>query len=388
MILPGIAGRNLRLRWPRSLLAVVGIVIGVAAISSMGVIGNSLVLSVSDSLTSAGDTIVITPHVSAPAGIIAGVSPGGLITVRQVEEIRRASGANQVIPIRTGAEQITVGNEVKTVPLYAMDPADVPVLLGLDSGSYLRSGSVAMAGWRLADENALEAGESIGIGTGEERVRIAGILKERGVGLDLSPDEALVVPDTWFTPRYGERDYDEVIIRVRNPRDIDGIKAAVNDRLNRQEQVVNILDTRKLLTTIVDTFNQFAVLVTVIGAISLAASGICLCAVMLMSVAERKREIGILRALGARRGQVLRIFLSEALLLGLLGSAAGGILSLAGGYLAVRAMTGTTGYLLGAGTLVYLLTGMAFGILVSLLAGIYPAWKAAMMGPGDALRFE
>jgi putative ABC transport system permease protein len=51
-------------------------------------------------------------------------------------------------------------------------------------------------------------------------------------------------------------------------------------------------------------------------------------------------------------------------------------------------MTGTTGYLLGAGTLVYLLSGMAFGLLVSLLAGIYPAWKAAMMGPGDALRFE
>ncbi|HMK15578.1 MAG TPA: FtsX-like permease family protein, partial [Methanomicrobiales archaeon] len=183
-------------------------------------------------------------------------------------------------------------------------------------------------------------------------------------------------------------DYDEVIIRVRSPRDIDGIKAAVNDRLNRQEQVVNIIDTRKLLPTIVDTFNQLAVLVTVIGAISLAVSGICLCAVMLMSVGERKREIGILRALGARRGQVLRIFLSEALILGLLGSAAGGILSLAGGYLAVRAMTGTTGYLFGVGTLVYLLAGMAFGILVSLLAGIYPAWKSAMMNPGDALRFD
>jgi len=388
MILPGIAARNLRLRWPRSLLAVVGIVIGVAAISSMGMTGNSLVLSVSDSLTSAGDTIVITPHVSSPAGIVAGVSPGGLITVRQVEEIRRVAGVNQVIPIRTAAERITVGNEGKTVPLYAMDPADVPVLLGLDSGSYLRSGSVAMAGRRLADENALEAGESIGIGTGEERVRITGILGERGVGLDLSPDEALVVPDTWFIPRYGERDYDEVIIRVRSPRDIDGIRAAVNDRLNRQEQVVNIIDTRKLLPTIVDTFNQLAVLVTVIGAISLAVSGICLCAVMLMSVAERKREIGILRALGARRGQVLRIFLSEALILGLLGSAAGGILSLAGGYLAVRAMTGTTGYLFGVGTLVYLLAGMAFGILVSLLAGIYPAWKSAMMNPGDALRFD
>jgi len=388
MILFDFAKRNIRLHWLRSLLAVVGIIIGVTAISSMGMLGNSLVLSISDSLTSVGDTIVVTPHVSAAPGTFAGGGAGLKITERQVEEIRRAAGANTVVPIHTGAERITVGSEAKTAALYAMDPADVPVLLEKESGIYLRSGTGAMAGKKLADENDLKVGESLGIGSGEERVRIVGVLKERGIGFDLNPDYAIIVPDTWFTARYGERDYDQVIIKVRNLEDIDGVKAAVEDKLNRREQVVNVLDTRKVLKTIVDAFNQISTFTTAIGGISLVVAGISILNVMLMSVTERTKEIGIIRSLGAKRGEVMRIFLAEALILGLMGSAIGGVVSLAGGYFALNVMLQSTKYLFVASTLVYILYGVAFGIGVSLLSGIYPAWKAAMMNPIEALRFE
>jgi len=107
-----------------------------------------------------------------------------------------------------------------------------------------------------------------------------------------------------------------------------------------------------------------------------------------MSVTERTKEIGIIRSLGAKRGEVMRIFLAEALILGLIGSAIGGVLSLAGGYLAVNVMLQSSKYLFAPTTLVYILYGVAFGIGVSLLSGIYPAWKAAMMNPIEALRFE
>jgi putative ABC transport system permease protein len=388
MILFDFAKRNIRLHWLRSLLAVVGIIIGVTAISSMGMLGNSLVLSISDSLTSVGDTIVVTPHISAAPGTIAGGGSSLKITERQVEEIRRAAGANTVVPIHTGAERITVGNEAKTAALYAMDPADVPVLLEKESGIYLRTGTGVMVGKKLAEENNLQVGESLGIGSGEERVRIVGVLKERGIGFDLNPDYAIIVPDTWFIARYGERDYDQVIIKVRKLEDIDGVKAAVEDKLNRREQVVNVLDTRKVLKTIVDAFNQISTFTTAIGGISLVVAGISILNVMLMSVTERTKEIGIIRSLGAKRGEVMRIFLSEALILGLLGSAIGGVLSLAGGYLALNVMLQSSKYLFAASTLVYILYGVAFGIGVSLLSGIYPAWKAAMMNPIEALRFE
>ena len=388
MILFDLAKRNIRLHWLRSLLAVVGIIIGVTAISSMGMLGNSLVLSISDSLTSVGDTIVVTPHISAAPGTLAGTGSNLRITVRQVEEIRRAAGANTVVPIHTGAERITVGNEAKTAALYAMDPADVPVLLEKESGIYLRYGSGVMVGKKLAEDNDLKVGESLGIGSGEERARIVGILKERGIGFDINPDYALVVPDTWFTSRYGERDYDQVIIKVRKLEDIDGVKAAVEDQLNRREQVVNVLDTRKVLKTIVDAFNQISTFTTAIGGISLVVAGISILNVMLMSVTERTKEIGIIRSLGAKRGEVMKIFLSEALILGFLGSAIGGVLSLAGGYLALNVMLQSSKYLFAASTLIYILYGVTFGIGVSLLSGIYPAWKAAMMNPIEALRFE
>jgi putative ABC transport system permease protein len=388
MMLFDLARRNIRLHWLRSLLAVMGIIIGVTAIASMGMLGNSLVLSISDSLTTVGDTIVISPHVSAAPGTLGGGVSTLRITERQVEEIRRAAGANMVIPIHTGAERITVGNEAKTVALYAMDPADIPVLLERESGIYLRYGSGVMVGKKLAEENDLSVGESLGIGAGEERVRVVGILRERGIGFDLNPDYAIIVPDAWFTSRYGERDYDQVIIKVRKLEDIDPVKSAVDEQLNRREQVVNVLDTRKVLSTILDAFNQISTFTTAIGGISLVVAGISILNVMLMSVTERTKEIGILRSLGAKRGEVMGIFLSEALILGLLGSAIGGILSLAGGYLAVNVMLQSTKYLLAPTTLVYILYGVAFGIGVSLLSGIYPAWKAAMMNPIEALRFE
>ncbi len=389
MILFDLDRRNIRLHWVRSLLAVMGIIIGVTAISSMGMLGNGLVLSISDSLTSVGDTIVITPHVSSsPASSFGGGTTSLRITPRQVEEIRRAAGSNTVIPLYAGAERITVGNEAKTAALYAMDPADIPALLEKESGIYLRYGSGAMAGKMLASENGLSVGETVGIGQGDERVRVVGILAERGIGFDINPDYALIVSDTWFTARYGERDYDQVIVKVRKLEDIDGVKTAIDSQLNRREQVVNVLDTRKVLQTIVDAFNQISTFTTAIGGISLVVAGISILNVMLMSVTERTKEIGIIRSLGAKRGEVMRIFLSEALILGFVGSIIGGILSFAGGFFALNVMLQSSQYLFVPSTLVYILYGMAFGIGVSLISGIYPAWKAAMMNPIEALRFE
>ena len=388
MILFDFAKRNIRLNWLRSSFAVVGIVLGVAAISTMGILGNGLALSIPDNLTSVGNTIVITPHISDAMGSPGGGGSGLKITGVQLEEIRSAAGSNTVIPIRIGDNRITVGGRSETVVLSAMAPADIPVLLEKESGSYPRYGSGVMVGEKLASENSLEVGESLGIGSGKERERIVGILKERGVGLDISPDYAVIVPDTWFTARYGELNYDEVVIKVTNPDDIDGVKGAVEDMLNQREQVVNVLDTRRVFMTIVDTFNQVSAWILAVGAISLTVAGISILNVMLMSVTERTKEIGIIRALGVKRGEILRVFLTEALILGLVGSAVGVVLSLGGGCLALTAMLQSSKSLLTATTLVSILYGVAFGIGVSLISGIYPAWKAAMIKPAEALRFE
>jgi len=390
MILFEYARRNIRLHWLRSFLAVLGIVIGVVAISSMGVLGNSLVLSISESLTSVGDTIVVYPNSGAgPMGGGGGAAAATLrITPRQVDEITRAVGSNIVIPVHTGADRVIVGSENRAATLYGMDPADISEILEIEDGIFLRSTTGAMAGTKLAEEFKLNVGSTVRIGEGGERVRIVGILKERGIGFDINPDYALVVSDRWFESTYGEEGYNQVVVKVRNLEEIDGVKKAIEDALNRRTDVVTVLDTRKVLQTILDAFNNISTFTTAIGGISLIVAGVSILNVMMMSVTERTREIGIIRSIGAKRPEVMRIFLYEALVLGLIGSGIGGILSFGGAYLAVSVMLQSTTYLFVPSSLVFILYGMVFGIGTSLLSGLYPAWRAANLSPIEALRHD
>jgi putative ABC transport system permease protein len=386
MILFDYARRNIRLHWFRSFLAVIGIVIGVVAISSMGVLGNSLVLSISDSLTTVGDTIVVYPQ--SGGGPMGGSSGNFRITERQVDQVTRAVGTNLVIPVHTGADRVTMGRENQAVSLYGLDPADIAELLELEDGIYLRSTTGAMAGKRLAEEFDLKVGSTVVIGEDGERVRIVGLLKERGMGFDINPDYALVVSDRWYESTYGEEGYNMVIVKVKDLEEIDAVKTSIEDALNRRTDVVTVLDTRAILQTILDAFNNISTFTTAIGGISLIVAGVSILNVMMMSVTERTREIGIIRSIGAKRKEVMRIFLYEALVLGLIGSGIGGILSFGGAYLAVSVMLQTTEYLFVPSSLVYILYGMLFGIGTSLLSGLYPAWRAANLNPIEALRHD
>jgi putative ABC transport system permease protein len=386
MILFDYARRNIRLHWFRSFLAVIGIVIGVVAISSMGVLGNSLVLSISDSLTTVGDTIVVYPQ--SGGGPMGGSSGNFRITERQVDQVTRAVGTNLVIPVHTGADRVTMGRENQAVSLYGLDPADIAELLELEDGIYLRSTTGAMAGRRLAEEFDLKVGSTVVIGEDGERVRIVGLLKERGMGFDINPDYALVVSDRWYESTYGEEGYNMVIVKVKDLEEIDAVKTTIEDALNRRTDVVTVLDTRAILQTILDAFNNISTFTTAIGGISLIVAGVSILNVMMMSVTERTREIGIIRSIGAKRKEVMRIFLYEALVLGLIGSGIGGILSFGGAYLAVSVMLQTTEYLFVPSSLVYILYGMLFGIGTSLLSGLYPAWRAANLNPIEALRHD
>jgi len=385
MIFFEFARRNIRLNLLRSLLAVIGIVIGVVAISSMGILGNSLVLSISDSLTTVGDTIVVTLHTGG--GGPTGTSSKG-ITDRQVTDIQRAAGSNVVIPLYAGGDRIVIGSEVGAAAIYGMSPSDIPELLDVENGVYVRGSTTAMAGSQLADEYDLMVGSRVGVGDEEQKLRVIGILKERGIGFDINPDYALIVSDTFYRDFYDVDEWDQVIVKVRDLDQIDIVKAAIEEQLNRREQVVNVLDTRAILETLIDTFNRISTFTVAIGGISLVVAGVSIFNVMMMSVTERTREIGVIRSIGARQGEVLRMFIYESFILGFIGSTIGGVLSFVGGYLAVIVMLEDTSYLFVPSSLVYILYGMGFGIGTSILSGFYPAWKASHLNPIEALRHE
>jgi len=107
-----------------------------------------------------------------------------------------------------------------------------------------------------------------------------------------------------------------------------------------------------------------------------------------MSTIERTKEIGVMRAIGAYRQTILKIFLLEALILGVIGSTIGGVLSILGGYAIDMIMLHNAKYLFMPSTAFYIAEGFFVGVVTAVLSGIYPAWKASKLEPIEALRYE
>ena len=376
-----LARRNVSRHWLRSILAVTGIAIGVVAIATLGIMGNSINLMFNDMVSDVGDTITVSPATRS------GTTE---LTKRQVDDITRAVGANRAIPFATTFDSVTVGETKSGAMIYAIPAKDIPFLLDMEAGAYPKdTGSGCVIGKTLA-ENSKDTGLKLGARAtiGNETLRVVGVLEERGMGFDINPDYAIIVPYSWYSRHYDKDKYDQVIVKVRDVNDLDAVKEAIEQKMNRRENVVTVMDTRGILKEVFAAVDSITVFLMGIGAVSLIVAGVSILNVMLMSVTERIKEIGVLRSIGTRRSEVMRMFIYEALILGLVGAAIGGVLSFGTGYMMTAVFSGNPDYFFNPTSLLYIVFGMAFGIGMSAVSGIYPAWKAAHLNPIQALRHE
>jgi len=397
MIFWEIAKRNTRIHLLRSSLAMLGIVIGVVAIATMGILGNSMVLAVTDSLRTVGDSVIVTPHAGGGGMFRGGGGTSGgsatlKITDQEFQQIQRASAPNVAIPVLQTADRMKlgVGSDDIVASIYGISPEDVPDLLKLKEGAYSRANSGCLVGAKFADDNKVKVGSRISIGTDGDKgtLRVSGIIEERGMAFDVSTDSAIVVTKDWFDNTYDRNDYDKVVVKVKNLDDLPTVTTAIEKQLNKRDKIVDVMDTRKTMETIFQTFGQITTFVSAIGGISMIVAGVSILNIMMMSVTERIKEIGIMRSIGAQRKEVMSMFIYEALILGIVGSVIGGLLSLLGGYAVSSMMLQTTKYLFVPSSLISIVYGVSFGIIVSLVCGMYPAWRAANLNPIDALRHE
>lgn len=390
--------RSVRRNFLRSLLASIGIVIGVVAISAMGMLGANMQLQVKSELSSNANTIIISPDTvrMGPPGtfIFSPSSSASGITKSQLTQIRNAVGSDgSVIPIMSNSSQYVINSLPGRGSLYALDPNDIPKFLTIADGTNLVNDNDALVGATIAANFDVKPGTRIHLGSSSDSslpvLRVAGVLEQRGTPTDnINTDNAIIVSKSWYTDQFSTSDYSQVNVIVNDIDTINATEMAIGAKLNAKKDVVRIADASSRLSSITSTIGTLSSMMMAIGAISLVVAAVSIFNVMMMSVNERVQEIGILLSIGTEKGEVRRMFLYEAVILGIVGGGVGAIASFAIGYSVVSALLGTTAYFFLWENLIYLPIGMVVGIAVCVLSGLYPAWRASNMDPIDALRAE
>jgi len=242
-----------------------------------------------------------------------------------------------------------------------------------------RQGAILGAG--IAEDLDAGAGDTIGIAGSQ--VRVIAVLVESQTFSPVAPDDAVFLPESAFSAD----GYAQILVIADSGPAASAAATAIRETVNAREDRVDLFEAAAIVDEINDFFGLLSTFLLGLGAISLVVAGVSILNVMLMSTVERRQEIGVMRAVGVGRRDVLRVLLAEAGLIGAAGAAAGTLLTVllvAGLVLATPAVD--TAIVLDPTNGYYLLLALSFGIGVGLVSGAYPAWKAANERPVEALR--
>jgi putative ABC transport system permease protein len=362
--------RNLRRNRLRTLLAALGIAIGVFVIVVLGVFGTVLQLSASQELGGIGNQVIVSPAAETGADAL---------TPRQVQGVERAAiGRGTVVPLYTDNALVSAGGATAAAQILGVDnPATL--FEGQEEPLPAQHRGGAFVGAAVANSLDVPVGGTVEVEG--QQYRVVGLLAPTEDITPIQADNAIVLAEREFTGGY-----DQAVVVADSPEGATATAEEIRRTLNVRTEQVDIFELSEILDTIAEFFTLLNRFLIAIGSVSLIVAGVSIFNLMLMSTAERRGEIGLLRAVGIHRGSVLRMLLVEAALLGAIGGFFGAVLSGIAA-LALWALT-TVGLdvVLVPRNAGYLLGGFVFGAIVALVSGAYPAWKAANERPVEALR--
>jgi putative ABC transport system permease protein len=380
----------------RSVLTTLGIAVGIAAVVLLTSIGEGVNRYVMAEFTQFGTNIVaVNPGkattMGASAGIFNTVRP---LSLEDAGSLVRVPHVESVVPVVQGNAQVEALGRQRRTMVYGVGP-QFPTAFSfrLAAGNFLPEDdpraprAYAVLGSKLKHELFGEA-NALGqrIRVGGDRYRVVGYMESKGQVLGFDLDDTVYIPASRALDLFGREGLMEVDLLYAEgaPAEevVAGVKRVLMDRHGGEDFTVT--SQEQMLDVLGSVLGVLTFAVGALGGISLLVGGVGILTIMIIAVRERTGEIGLLRALGATRKQILRVFLGEAVILSSIGGLAGLVMGAGGAWLlhlAIPAMPVHT-------PLSYVLLAEAMAVIIGLIAGVEPARRAAAMEPLEALRTE
>ncbi|GAB6155613.1 ABC transporter permease [Desulfosporosinus burensis] len=394
--------RALRANKLRSALTMLGIIIGVAAVIAMVGIGNGATASITSQIQGMGSNLLtISPGQSNSGGVNGGAGSSTSLSITDVSKIEIGTAVKAVAPISSTNAQVVLGSGNTSTSINGTTEGyEIIKNVSMARGRYITkedvnsSARVAVLGPTvvenlMGDANASIIGKIIKINN--VPFQVIGVTTATGSTGFQSSDDMITAPITTVQARLIGRKNLRSILVSASSEDLmqtaqDEITAALRKAHKIQDGKDNdfrVQNQADMLATMQSVTQTLTMLLGGIAGISLLVGGIGIMNIMLVSVTERTREIGIRKAIGAKGMDILMQFLIEAVVLSILGGGIGIALGYGGSNLAGKALTLNTSI-----SLTSVLMAFGFSAAIGIIFGVFPARKAAAMDPIDALRYE
>jgi len=390
----------------RASLTMLGIIIGVGAVIALVGAGAGAQAQVTERFKSLGSNLlVISPGAKFFRGVSQGRASARRLTNDDVQAIARLAGAVSAIAPEYSAKTGQVVYSSKNTQTTVLGVTPEYLTVGnwrLERGRFIgnldltNQAKVAVLGATVVEELFGELVDPLGktIKISRQNYQVVGVLASKGVGGFQNQDDRVLIPLTTAQIKFGGAGNTSVsAINVQAvsadkmdwaQAELTAIMRARHGLTRIQSNDFTIQNQAQIVETLEETAQTFTVLLSSIASISLLVGGIGVMNIMLVSVTERTREIGIRKAVGAKRGDIMAQFLVEAMVLCLLGGLLGVLVGYGGAQI-VTPMLGSARAIVSPGSV---MMGLGVSISVGLFFGLYPANRAAAMDPIQALRYE